>query len=154
MARQLPLNAFALTFLISGAPGTGQLVTQGGGALLTQGGGALLIQAPAPAAPPMAAATGFNGQAGIGPTAQGEVWQAGYVVSVHCSTNVREATCKVYAGAGVSPAYFIGATTWGSTGDSSSNTPQLQVGQQVYAVWTGGDPGAEAYLTITGTRTV
>lgn len=95
-----------------------------------------------------------NGQCSVGPTAQGETWQAGFVTAVHCSSNAAEAQCKVYAGGGPSPAYFVGGTTWGSTGDSSDTNPQLQVGQQVFAVWTGGDPGATAYLSINGTRAV
>lgn len=95
-----------------------------------------------------------NGTASAGPTAQGETWAAGFVAAVHASTNADEATARLYAGGGASPAYFIGGTTWGSTGDSSSNTPQMQVGQQVFAVWQGGDPGATAYLSITGMRTV
>lgn len=95
-----------------------------------------------------------NGQCSVGPTAQGEVWAAGFVAAVHCSSNTAEAIMRLYCGAGASPAYFAGGTTWGSTGDSSDTTPQMQVGQAVTAVWTGGDPGAIAYLTVTGTRTV
>lgn len=95
-----------------------------------------------------------NGMASTGPTAQGETWAAGFVAAVHCSSNAAEAQCRLYAGGGASPAYFIGGTVFGSTGDSSSDTPQMQVGQQVFAVWQGGDPGATAYLSINGMRTV
>lgn len=95
-----------------------------------------------------------NGTAAVGPTAQGETWAAGFTAAVHASTNAAEATCRVYCGAGSSPQYFIDGTTWGSTGDSTSNTPQMHTGQVVTAVWTGGDPGATAYLSCTGSRTV
>lgn len=95
-----------------------------------------------------------NGTASVGPTAQGETWTAGFVAGVHCSTNVNEATMRLYCGGGVSPGYYVGGTTFGSTGDSSSDTPQMQVGQNVFAVWSGGDPGATAYLSINGTRQV
>lgn len=95
-----------------------------------------------------------NGTAGTGPTAQGETWAAGFSAAVHASTNASEATCRIYCGAGASPQYFTDGTTWGSTGDSTTNTPQMHTGQQVTAVWTGGDPGATAYLTCTGTRSV
>jgi len=95
-----------------------------------------------------------NGTASVGPTAQGEVWHAGFVAGVHASSNTNEATCRLYCGGGVSPQYYVGGTTFGSTGDSSSDTPQMQVGQQVFAVWTNGDPGAIAYLSINGTRSV
>jgi hypothetical protein len=148
MARTLPLNASDVTMLSSGV--TTGVTSEGGGLLLTEGGGALLTEAPATV---QAGAAG-GATLSVGPTAQGEIWQAGFTVAVHCSTNVNEATCRIYCGGGVSPAYFIGGTTWGSTGDSSTNTPQMQVGQRVWAVWTGGDPGAEAYLSITGMRTV
>jgi hypothetical protein len=98
-------------------------------------------------------ATG-SGTATAGPTSPGETWQAGYTVSVHASSNASEALCRVYCGAGASPAYFNGATTWGSTGDDTANTPELRTGQAVTAVWTGGDPSATAYLSVAGTRTV
>lgn len=148
MPRTLPLNAAAQSFLGT-ATTAGRLLTQAGGRLLTQGGGVLLTQGGG-------TGTGTPGAAtvSVGPTAQGEIWQAGFTVAVHCSTSDLEAMCRIYCGGGVSPAYFIGGTTWGSTGDSTTNTPQMQVGQQVYAVWTGGDPGAEAYLSITGMRSV
>ncbi len=94
------------------------------------------------------------GTASVGPTSPGEVWTIA-AVAVHCSSNVNEATCRVYSGAGASPAYFNDGTTWGSTGDSSSNVPgPLAVGSEVFAVWSGGDSGATAYLTVTGTKQV
>lgn len=98
--------------------------------------------------------SGGAGTASIGPTAQGEVWQ-NFTVSVHCATNVSEALCRVYVGGDSSPAYFCDGTTWGSTGDSTDNVPaSLAVGSQVFAVWSGGDAGTTAYLTVTGTRQV
>lgn len=95
-----------------------------------------------------------NGTASVGPTAQGETWQAGFTVSVHASTNASEAQARLYCGGGTSPAYFIGATTWGSTGDSNTDAPTMHTGQLVTVVWTGGDPGAIAYLSVNGTRTI
>jgi hypothetical protein len=145
----MPLNASALVVL--GGSGGGvpdsAVLDEGGGALLDEGGGYVLDESDDDD-------SGGDGTISVGPTAAGEIWQAGFTVAVHCSTNVSEAMCRVYCGAGASPAYFVGSTTWGSTGDSTTNTPQLQVGQQVWAVWTGGDSGATAYLSITGMRTV
>lgn len=94
-----------------------------------------------------------NGTASTGPTGAGEIWNAGYVVGVQVSTNVSESIARCWAGGGP-PAGFLGATTWGSTGDTNADTPQLSVGQSVTAQWTGGDAGAVAYLTVVGTRTV
>jgi hypothetical protein len=94
-----------------------------------------------------------NGTASIGPTGSGEVWPAGYVVGVHCATMTAEAIARGWAGSG-QPAGFLGATTWGSTGDTNADTPQLVSGQQVTVQWIGGDSGTQAYLTVTGTRQV
>lgn len=93
--------------------------------------------------------TGGDGSCSIGPTSQGETWPPGYVVGVYCSTNNAEAICQVFVGG-----QFIGSTTWGSTGDSTSDTTNVAVGQTITAQWTGGDPGATAYLNVTGTRQV
>ena len=95
-----------------------------------------------------------NGTAGIGPLSGGERWPGGYNVAVHASTNNNEAQCNVFTGGSADPQWFSDATTWGSTGDSTTNTRPLAVGQQVFATWTGGDPGAVAYLVVTGTKEV
>lgn len=94
-----------------------------------------------------------NGTANVGPLSPGEQW-SNLTASVRASTNTDEAICSVYAGAGATPGYFSGATTWGSTGDSTTNLPTVQVGGNIWAVWTGGDAGATAYLTVTGTKQV
>lgn len=94
-----------------------------------------------------------NGTASTGPLSPGEVW-SGLTASVSVATNTAEATCRIYAGAAATPGYFADGTTWGSTGDSTTNLPAVRVGGQVFAVWEGGDHGAKATLTVTGTRTV
>lgn len=93
-----------------------------------------------------------NGTASTGPLSFGEQWTDA-TASVRVATNTDEAICSIYAGAGATPGYFVSSTTWGSTGDSTS-VPVVKVGGNVFAVWTGGDPGAQATLTVTGTRTV
>ena len=95
-----------------------------------------------------------NGSVAAGPTGVGETWSQ-ITVSVHCSTNSSEATCRLFAGADASPRWFADGTTWGSTGDSSDNLPPVVVsGQTITAVWAGGDPGATAYMVLAGTRQV
>jgi hypothetical protein len=95
-----------------------------------------------------------NGTASVGPTGSGEVWSQ-ITVAVHCATNTSEATCRIYAGSDASPRYFSDGTTWGSTGDSSTNLPPtLPVGQKISAVWSGGDSGTTAYMSLSGIRTV
>lgn len=98
--------------------------------------------------------SGGDGTASAGPTGTREVWSP-EVVSVSVATNVAEATCLVYAGSQPIQSCFVDGTTWGSTGDSTSNfTSQVYPGQQVFAVWSGGDDGQVATLVIRGTRQI
>jgi hypothetical protein len=94
-----------------------------------------------------------NGAASIGPLSPGEVW-SGLTAAVRVATNVNEAICSIYSGAAATAGYGRGATTWGSTGDSTSQLSEVRVGGQVFAVWTGGDAGQVATLTVTGTKLV
>lgn len=95
-----------------------------------------------------------NGTASAGPSSPGEVWFP-TSVSVSASSNTAEAIAKIYAGGQISQSMFADGTTWGSTGDSTSNVSgPVYPGQQVFAVWTGGDTGATATVVITGTRQV
>lgn len=95
-----------------------------------------------------------NGTVSLGPTGSGEVWTS-VNAAVHCSSNSSEATCQLFVGSAASPQFFSGGTTWGSTGDSGNwvGAP-IVVGQQVFATWSDGDPGATAYLTLSGQRQV
>jgi hypothetical protein len=95
-----------------------------------------------------------NGTASTGPSITNEVWTV-TVASVSASSNNTEATCRIYAGTSVSQGSFIDGTTWGSTGDSTSNfAVPVYSGQQIFAVWSSGDGGATGTLAINGTRTV
>lgn len=94
-----------------------------------------------------------NGTASIGPLSPGESW-SGLTVGVSVATNASEAQCSIFAGAAATPGYFADGTTWGSTGDSTSNVGTVRVGGNVFATWTGGDHGAKATMTVTGTKTV
>jgi hypothetical protein len=93
---------------------------------------------------------GGHGTSGeLGPTAAGETWSV-TLISVKCSTNVKEAICSVFLNGAL-----VGTTTWGSTGDSDTGiTLPMAVGQRLTAQWTGGDAGATGTLTAIGTRTV
>lgn len=97
-----------------------------------------------------------NGTTQIGPVNQRESWQP---TQVAVKTNqapgaiVNEAQCKIYAGPDTSDPYFVGGTLSGSTGDSAGNiTTTVNCGEYVFAVWTGGDPGAQGRLHVTGTK--
>lgn len=95
-----------------------------------------------------------DGTAQAGPVGGAEVWTPASV-SVICSSNTLEATCKVYAGPTATGSYFRDLTVDGSTGDATDrcNLP-IPKGWFVWAVWTGGDAGATGYLNITGTKTI
>lgn len=95
-----------------------------------------------------------NGTVSTGPTGPNETWLPSNV-SVICSTNVAEATCKVYAGPAASPQWFKDITVDGSTGDATDrcNIP-IPKGWFVWAVWTGGDAGATATLNVDYSKTV
>lgn len=95
-----------------------------------------------------------NGTAKLGPRNARETW---YPTLASVGTNqaavTAEAQCKVYEGSDPSQANFVGGTLSGSTGDSTDGVRgPLEVGEYVWAVWTGGDPGAQAYLNVQGTR--
>lgn len=97
-----------------------------------------------------------NGVAGVGPLTAREVWHPANV-SVKVSTNVNEAEATIHVAPDVVyPPGFRDASQSASTGDSSSriNADTVRVGQKVWAVWTGGDTGAIATITVTGTKDI
>lgn len=75
------------------------------------------------------------------------------VVSVKVSTNIKEASCKIYIGPTATDQYFVDGTLSGSTGDSTDRISGKQVdthGNTLWAVWAGGDANATATMRITG----
>jgi|ERR1700722_18083550 len=95
-----------------------------------------------------------NGSIGVGPTGFKETWE-NVTASVHCATNVIEATCRIFVGPAAIAQYFVDGTYAGSTGDSTTNLPPTIVGgQQVFAQWMTGDANTTAYLSLSGTRNV
>jgi len=98
-----------------------------------------------------------SGTARTGPLSARETWQPEVVaVKTNQLAITSEAQCKIYAGPDTSDTYYVDGTLSGSTGDSTSNIAGQRVacGEQVWAVWSGGDPGAQARVNVTGTKTV
>lgn len=98
-----------------------------------------------------------NGTAQLGPASPGEVWEPSVVsVSVGETSVTDEAQCKIYCGPTAASPSFVDGTLSGSTGDSTTNVAgqKLYPGQYIFAVWTGGDPGKVAVMSIQGTRNV
>lgn len=96
---------------------------------------------------------GGNGTVSLGPYGGAETWTPSSV-SVVCSSNTAEATCKVYAGPAATSRWFKDITVDGSTGDATDkcNVP-IRKGSFIWAVWSGGDAGATATLNVDGTKT-
>ena len=96
-----------------------------------------------------------NGTVRVGPLSAREVWNAANA-SVKVATNALEARCSIYVGNAATSQYFRDTTLTGSTGDSTGkvDSAPIKVGSYIWAVWTGGDPGQQATLTVTGTKEV
>jgi hypothetical protein len=94
-----------------------------------------------------------NGTASSGPLRVKEHWQVSFA-SVAVATAVKQATCSIYVGTSLSSATFVSTTTLGSSGATCGINQDLQPGQSVFAVWSGGDAGEVATLTIFGTYSI
>lgn len=95
------------------------------------------------------------GTASIGPISAREVWHPD-VISVKVSTATDEAQCTIYVGDSPTQPNFVDGTYSGSSGDATDRAAAtlIRVGWKVWATWSGGDPGATATLTVTGTKDV
>lgn len=96
------------------------------------------------------------GTAQLGPINARETWTP-QVASVKTNQApgaiVNEAQCKIYAGADTSDSNYVDGTLSGSTGDSTDNFSQpVLCGEYVFAVWTGGDAGAQGRVIVRGTK--
>jgi len=100
-----------------------------------------------------------NGRAILGPAIVRERWaptQATVSVSTNpleSPTNALESRCSLYLGIGGVPGRLLGESRTGSSGDTYGfGGFELQPGQNIVAVWTGGDPNATATITVFGER--
>jgi len=83
------------------------------------------------------------------------VWRPA-VASVHVTGPVTNSPeCKVYCGTEISDQNFRDATFTGEQ-DSTDRVSAdiLRLNYYVWAVWTGGDPGHEATLNVTGEQDI
>jgi hypothetical protein len=98
-----------------------------------------------------------NGRIKIGPQSSREIW---HPVNAHVAANTgavtNEASCLIYVGQTVEPNNFRDGTLSGSSGDTSEaiNNDEIKNGEYVHAVWSGGDPGVNATLNVTGDKDV
>ena len=96
-----------------------------------------------------------NGTASVQPLSAREVWSPDNA-HVQVSTNANEAECQIFVGQSPDNYSYRSGTFSGSSGDSGGSISSSKVyrGDRVWAVWTGGDPRAQATLTVTGTKDV
>jgi hypothetical protein len=95
-----------------------------------------------------------KGQVQLGPVLAGVSWSpsnAGIVVTPVSLTVV--STFKLYNGA-PQDQNFIGGTYTGDSNSSAVSVPDMHPGSVLTGVWSGGNPGARATLTITGTQSI
>lgn len=93
-----------------------------------------------------------NGTARLSP-AFGQTWHPA-TTSVKASSAVAEAQCRIYNGTDTTDANFVDGTRSGSTGDSTDHLRECRAPNSIWAVWTGGDPGAQATLKVYGTKEI
>lgn len=95
-----------------------------------------------------------NGTASVGPRSPGETWYP-TGTSLRVSTAVNSPDCSTYAGSTATADNFVDGTYTGELNASDAITGQvLRLGQKVFCVWTGGDAGAQATVTVTGTKDI
>lgn len=95
-----------------------------------------------------------NGTAKLGPAAHGVAWKPSRV-GVKTSTSVLSPKCIVYAGSSPTSDNFVDGTFTGQANATDAIVGQeLRLGSYVWAVWTGGDAGAQATVTVTGSKDI
>jgi|SRR5882762_6629951 len=95
-----------------------------------------------------------NGTTSLGPL-NGQTWNVNNVgIQTNTRTNPNAAVpeCSIYIGGAPIAAFFIDGTNTGNL-DSTDRTASFPItqGNRIWAVWTGGDPGSVATLSIVGT---
>jgi hypothetical protein len=91
----------------------------------------------------------------LGPRAHGQTWHP-RIASVATSTAIKSPTCKLYIGGRtLNSSILLDGTYTGEQNATDAITgSELRLGTYVWAVWSGGDAGAQATLTLTGTQEI
>lgn len=98
-------------------------------------------------------ATG-GGRVRLGPRAHGEEWSPD-VASITTSTADVFPECRVHVGHVPLPENLVDGTFTGNLNSTTNiRGSTLRLGQYVWGVWSGGDPGADATLIVRGTKTI
>lgn len=91
-----------------------------------------------------------NGALTIGPLYSAQTWIPTQI-NVQVTTDVKEPVFKYYRGRSVGNLAYLGGTNTGSNDNSDINGQTLHPGETFYCVWTGGDAGAIASVSLNGT---
>jgi hypothetical protein len=98
-----------------------------------------------------------NGTARMRPDGSQEYWLP-TGASVKVSSNINEAECIIYIGPSPTDPYVVDGTFTGSFTNSTDRVAGYTIGSHadpyIWAVWSGGDPGAQATLRVIGTKEI
>jgi len=94
-----------------------------------------------------------NGAVAIGPSYSYQTWYPTQI-NVLVTSNVKEPVFKYYRGRTAGQLNYLGGTYTGSNDSSDINGQTLHPGDTFYCVWTGGDAGAVASVSLSGTKEV
>lgn len=90
-----------------------------------------------------------NGTVKLGPTSPFQIWIP-TSCQIGCSSNVKESAFTLYIG---DTSFAYANSVSGSTGDTSGIVDvTLNPNEVIIGIWTGGDVGAVATLTLFGTN--
>lgn len=97
------------------------------------------------------------GTARLSPDEPAMVWFPA-TVHVQASSNTSEAQCLIYAGPSATQPYFVDGTFSGSSGDATDKIAGRVIARTqtpyIWAVWSGGMPGAQATMIVSGEKEV
>jgi hypothetical protein len=91
-----------------------------------------------------------NGALAIGPYNSAQTWIPTQI-NVQVTSNVKEPGFKYYRGRSAGITNYLGGTTTGSNDQSVISGQILHPGETFYCVWTAGDAGAIASVSLNGT---
>jgi hypothetical protein len=96
-----------------------------------------------------------DGTAKVGPLSAREVWHPATATVSANNNPTNEAQCQIFVG-DANNRRLRDSTESGSTGDNTGKigADVVRCGEFVWAVWTGGDSGQYAKLTVTGTKEI
>jgi hypothetical protein len=97
---------------------------------------------------------GGAAQAFVGPSGLGQSWALDQCYLSTSTGQLDLALCSVYAGPQPVPTMLVTGSLQGGSSQFGLGGIGIPDGWFVWALWTGGTPGALAYLRVTGTKTV